>query len=1126
MASFDRQILDALAGDLDGKGTLFEECVCDLLRDDFPGLFPIRGGSDGGMDGGIPDGQGEAYPLICTTAQNVLRNLRGSLDSYLKNGGLRRKAVLATSQHLTPIKRKNLKKEARNKGFILTGTYDRRAMRDRLWHSPIWCSKLLDLPGRIPALSPVPRSNRPHPELQRIGRENDLRWLKETPGDLLLIGQPGSGKTYLLRQLVREDLALFLVDSDRDKIAGALREEAPKCIILDDAHLRLEDAEILRHLREQLRVEPQAKSFTIIATCWPDREDEVRDALGQLPKEQTHRLELMIRSELLDIIEQLGPHWPERLKKLIIEQSANKPGIAVTLSWLCLRGDWRDVIRGDALWSTLGPSFTRLVGRKAADFLAVLSLGGDGGMTSAVAREFLEWSKNEIRKTVFALDSGGVLHALTERRLAVEPAGLRPALIKQIFFQGPEPLDWRELLERVPNRDLAILEIVRAVHSGAEMADEELRNLVQQSAYPETWRGVAALKSHTLWALENNPAGMLHLIDEVFYHEPMIALEILIQAAEGDTRPLHSNPNHPLRRIQTWLEEPLQDIQAVLERRIMTIVVVTGNLKKNKYREVSTHAGCLALSPQLMGTAKSADDNQFIITSGLISTEGLSSLWCLWQKFLPEIGEISRDIWPHLRALIHHWMFLRSRHATEAYRNLTQDFALGMLIEIADISNDSQGLLLDIKRMTSRLGTDLNLDIDPIFEILFETETRPDLEKWRHREKRIRAIAEAWTTEKTPDQTVEILVEFAYQGQWLKKPMRDWIGLFCEFFAESTESANLWLESLLNRKVPANLLRPFVERVVTDQNEGWVELITRCLASPELAGPGVWAVAALVDPPKDLLIAALDNAASFAPQLSARCLRGELPVATASTLLSNPDPDLAITIAHSEWRAAPRDGFRKDLEEAGRSAILRSADPENIERWEHDPYLGDVLYGEPDLAMGWLERVLSQDRLVCPFAPDDHDVISKAISALNAQQRISLLQKTRSNPNLYGIVPRLVGDDPEVYRCLLAREELIEYRDYPLQGIPSEGWTQLAKVALEAGLNPREIAEATFLGLQTFWGSAAAHHAQWEQAFSDLVEHSDEGIRKIARHGLAVARAEVQEARKEEHQKALYGPRR
>ncbi len=115
---FYRQVVAALEAK-DFERNDFERCMGDLLRDPFPGLVPIPGGSDAGMDGAIADGRGAPYPFVCTTDDRVIRNLTGSLRSYSKSGGQRRQVVLATSVALSPQRRRNLEKRAEELGFTL-----------------------------------------------------------------------------------------------------------------------------------------------------------------------------------------------------------------------------------------------------------------------------------------------------------------------------------------------------------------------------------------------------------------------------------------------------------------------------------------------------------------------------------------------------------------------------------------------------------------------------------------------------------------------------------------------------------------------------------------------------------------------------------------------------------------------------------------------------------------------------------------------------------------------------------------------------------------------------------------------------------------------------------------------
>ena len=258
---FYQQILERLGRPLDPD--LFERPPPTCLRREYPTLVPIRGGSDAGMDGAIADGEGTAYPLVTTTGTDVIGNLHRNLEAYKAGGGIRRKAILATSQELTARRRRNLEKRAEELGFVLVQIYDQAAIADRLYESPRWCRELLNLAGDPPALSLEPRTHRPLIDLPPIGRDADLAWLRDAPGDRLLVGQPGSGKTFLLRKLALEGRGLFVASDDPGRIAEAYRARRPPLLILDDAHIRRDLLVELRRFRSEAGAD-----FALLASSW------------------------------------------------------------------------------------------------------------------------------------------------------------------------------------------------------------------------------------------------------------------------------------------------------------------------------------------------------------------------------------------------------------------------------------------------------------------------------------------------------------------------------------------------------------------------------------------------------------------------------------------------------------------------------------------------------------------------------------------------------------------------------------------------------------------------------------------------------------------------------------------
>ena len=231
-----RQIEQRLGERLDPH--LFERCAAELLRDVYPGLVPVTGGDDGGMDGAIPDEDGDALPLIATTAakDKVLGNVTRNLESYRRAGGSATGAVVATSRVLTPRKRRNLEARARELGFTLRNIHDRDDFTGRLYRNSKWRLELLGLPGTPPALSALPRLVGPRRTGELIGRDNELDRLRRHRGDVVVVGQPGVGKTALFETLAREGRGLFVVSDDPGRIADAFRDNPVSLLFVDDAH--------------------------------------------------------------------------------------------------------------------------------------------------------------------------------------------------------------------------------------------------------------------------------------------------------------------------------------------------------------------------------------------------------------------------------------------------------------------------------------------------------------------------------------------------------------------------------------------------------------------------------------------------------------------------------------------------------------------------------------------------------------------------------------------------------------------------------------------------------------------------------------------------------------------------
>src|SRR5438128_10107730 len=95
---------------------LFEACVNDLLRKEWPNLVPVPGGDDAGVDGAWADDKGKGL-LIATTGRKVLENVTKNLRQHIQASGDRRRVLVATSQNLSARQCRNIESRIKELGF-------------------------------------------------------------------------------------------------------------------------------------------------------------------------------------------------------------------------------------------------------------------------------------------------------------------------------------------------------------------------------------------------------------------------------------------------------------------------------------------------------------------------------------------------------------------------------------------------------------------------------------------------------------------------------------------------------------------------------------------------------------------------------------------------------------------------------------------------------------------------------------------------------------------------------------------------------------------------------------------------------------------------------------------------
>jgi len=1117
------RITGALEGHLDPA--VFEACAADLLRDAFPGLVPIRGGDDAGMDGAIPDGDGESFPLICTTSADVIGNLTDNLDSILRSGRRSRKAVLATSQPLTARRRRNLEDRAREMGFTLVQIVDREGIAQRLRWSSKWCREL-GIAWAPSALAMVPKTRRPFLEIESVGREADLEWLRATGGDRLVSGQPGSGKTFLLYQLTKEGWGLFLVDDERRAIAGALAEEKPRVVIVDDAHASPSVLEMLRHLRTETGV-----SFDIVATTWDGERDRVAEAMGGLSPDQMHRLELLTREEILEVYRRAGIEGPEPMLAHLVDQAANKPGLAVTLATIVLRGGKEAlaaIFKGEFLHRNVTAVFRDLVGEQAENILASFALGGDRGMAMTAVAEFLGMSLGDLRTKVVGLAAGGVLTETGEQSLAVWPRTLRPSLLRSVFFGGSGTvLDYRPLLALALAPASAVEALVTAAAYGARIPPADLRTLVVQGGSREAWRVLVHVdQSWARWVVENYPGRVEDIAREALVHVPEAVIPRLLTAAVGATGELHSCTDHPLRLVSDWIQGTA-DADEGIRRRQLAVRLGKRYLESGGDRLVGLRVLFLALSPKWETIRADALGRASVIRWGLLSAGALERMAGVWAEARAAVREIDAASWPYLKDALWTWVYpryaARSNEVPAATCDSMRNFAATVLRDLRPLAADSPGLSAGLKDLGGRIRVDLELSEDPDFARLYPSREE-ELERRRaglgEPDEELRTIAQNWA-ELPPAETARKLARFEQAATWIGRTWPRRASGFCRLLAGQVLEPESWLVSFLEQGLPVDLSASFLEAVVERRRPSWQQAVAGYLEDRRIAAAAASCVLRMSEAPPELRHRAIDVVGEFPQLVETLGLGREVPTETLRALLAHESPEAALAAALGEWASDPFGEVREEVSGPWRGAILRSATGDEKATAVSEHWLAQILGKDPELALEWTLARMGREEV--PRGLDNEEALSSVVSALSVAQRRRVLEALTPGLLSTELIPRLVDRDPGLFQTLFRLDHLRDYQLSALRGKPDERWAELAQVALDEGRNPEEVAGAAFLGGHSFWGHGGDYWNEWQQAFHMLENDPRPGIREVARFGKEIALARVHESQARERHDQVFG---
>ena len=1114
--SHHRMILEGLEGHLDP--VVFEACAVELVRKDGWPVVHVRGGKDDGFDGSVADGIGEPFPLIVTTSRNPVRNLKRSLERVKDTGWKASRAIFVTSRPIDGGMLSRLHDAARAIDFTLVQTYGQDDLAYRLYRNPDWCKRLLGVTGRPHALSVFPRISRPILGDAVYGREREMQWLMNRQRDCLLVGGPGSGKTFMLQSLALQGQALFLVDEDREQIANDLRELKPCTVIIDDAHTRPDLIDSFAQLRQEVGADVR-----IIATSWPFEAAIVQDAL-RISSEDVLVIDTIDADIMVEIIKACGIKGPNELIAEIRKQADGRPGLATTLAHLCLVGDIKQVVSGEALLNQLVPGLNRMLNSDARRLLAPFALAGNGGISQATVAQYLGVSNLEISEKLARIAAAGIVRERPNRAVSVEPEPMRWILVRDVFFRGVGSLDHKPLLDDIDNQDDALQTLIGAHSRGAQVSDLVFH--IDRRSSPILWARYAELGPEEVeYVITKHPELMMVIAQAALFYVPdTIIPRLLDDVGKGDYD-LGFRSGGPTTELRRWAIRiaPTVEIEEVFHRRATLVRATERWWHRTQGHDTAIRMMCIALTPKLDYSALDPGAGMTLnIVRGVYPARLLEQLTELWPTAIGIVRTATNVPWMDLLKVVSDWTYEDPNLALpEETQALMQQFAERMLRDLVEATSEHPGVQHLLRRETERLRLDIDLTLDPEFEAVF-----PEMQTFAVEEHLTLAISLA---ERLGSRSIEdiakllarIDAEARFAGMNMPSSV---LGTACDRLAEGLTDPAAAVDTFMNHNLPGKVVEPFLRKAVSEESPEWTSLVCRCLDEDLYEQLAVSIIIRHSDPQPDLLAAAILKAGVVLDVVNTGWLWGPVPTETLAAMFHADDFRIAVAAAIGHWNAEPKGAINEALTESWRHAFLRSTlyDAERSQLSEYS--IGEILANDSELASEWLILALSHSN---SWFGNLLNLAQEAVRGMNARQRRSVLKAlpVDGNRSFEDIVQILVGGDLDLYRELLDFPQLTKYHLAPLATMPDQPWAMKAILALNAGYSVNAVIEATILNGGLWRGSESEMWAGWRRRFEALNENeeTDSRVFDLARHGAKVTSEREEQAQNRDRYRAVHG---
>ena len=561
---------------------------------------------------------------------------------------------------------------------------------------------------------------------------------------------------------------------------------------------------------------------------------------------------------------------------------------------------------------------------------------------------------------------------------------------------------------------------------------------------------------------------------------PTYGFGLLLEACVGYPGNENNDTSHPMRSIRDYC----RDRSGAIDGRRALLAVAKQWVTEGGDADVAVRAVAVSVDPTFeFNDTDPGLGRTVYFQNGLIGPDHLKEIASLWDEVIPLVVSLRCTTYQPLLEVFDEWAFcgrLPRENVPDDIRSWMKSIADGVAARLSAALTDERGVRAHLARTASRAGLTVQVQSDDEFEALFPDENIEALkEDWQAEQDRQIEIARAWgrqVSELEATVLVGKIMALEREARRGNVTYPRWSPVATEEIALLVPEPERSIPVLIGEGCAADILYPFVLKLVIEQRPGWQDTVRQLLKDESYRWAALGICLSRPTSPEvgALAVAACDS--NVARLLETLCARRELQGSLVVPLLNHPDPIVAGAVAVGIKR--------ENMVPSGDSSIWENA----IVNYPSDDYwLGIALQDRLDLVerwvAAWCERAAQgkYERVA--------DSMKKLLIEMDEDAKIPILKLFATSKYSFiidDLIGGMIGGSLNMVKRIFEDSELKALQNSALALPIDASWLDRARLAVNSGWSLEKVVVEPQFSEHGWTGEESDHLAGFISDFESL----------------------------------------